>query len=340
VWSSDLDALVVFALLAVACAAPSKTKTMDAQLFQHIDIVNNAKTTWRAGINTRFINATEWFVRRQVGAMKAPFKLPERDIQVRADIPSDFDSRTTWGTVCPSTKEVRDQAACGSCWAFGAVEAMTDRFCIKSNGTQTPHISAEDMNSCCGVQCGSGCDGGYPEGAWSHAKSAGIVTGGNYNTKQGCMPYSIPNCDHHTTGQYSPCGNEGPTPTCHKVCETGYTKSYTADKNYFSDVYSVASNPDKIATEIMTNGPVEGAFTVYEDFVNYKSGVYQHVSGQVLGGHAIKILGWGVDNNVEYWIVANSWNPDWGDQGYFKIKRGNDECGIESSIVAGLPKLA
>jgi len=89
----------------------------------------------------------------------------------------------------------------------------------------------------------------------------------------------------------------------------------------------------------MTNGPVEAAFTVYEDFLAYKSGVYQHTSGSELGGHAVKILGWGVDNSVAYWIVANSWNPDWGNAGYFNILRGQDECGIEDDIVAGLPKL-
>jgi len=89
----------------------------------------------------------------------------------------------------------------------------------------------------------------------------------------------------------------------------------------------------------MKNGPVEGAFTVYADFPSYKSGVYSHVSGGQLGGHAIRIMGWGVENGTPYWLVANSWNEDWGDKGTFKIKRGNDECGIESSVVAGLPKL-
>ena len=44
----------------------------------------------------------------------------------------------------------------------------------------------------------------------------------------------------------------------------------------------------------MTNGPVESGFTLFEDFPNYKSGVYQHVSGNALGGHAIRILGKGL----------------------------------------------
>ena len=98
------------------------------------------------------------------------------------------------------------------------------------------------------------------------------------------------------------------------------------------------------------------------------AGVYQHVSGEQVGGHAIRILGWGVDNGTPYWLAANSWNTDWGDNGevpldaaggnpfpvllgtmgrltfalgvlpgFFKILRGEDHCGIESEIVAGIP---
>lgn len=94
----------------------------------------------------------------------------------------------------------------------------------------------------------------------------------------------------------------------------------------------------KIQNEIMTNGPVEGAFTVYEDFINYKEGVYKHVTGKALGGHAIRILGWGVEDETPYWLIANSWNTDWGNNGYFKILRGENHCGIEAEISAGIPK--
>merc|ERR1712070_93363 len=77
------------------------------------------------------------------------------------------------------------------------------------------------------------------------------------------------------------------------------------------------------------------AFTVYEDFPTYKSGVYKHVSGGQLGGHAVRLLGWGVENGEDYWLIANSWNEEWGDNGTFKIARGNNECGIEGNIQAG-----
>ena len=89
----------------------------------------------------------------------------------------------------------------------------------------------------------------------------------------------------------------------------------------------------------MTNGPVEADFDVYDDFPSYKSGVYVKTSDNYLGGHAIKILGWGSEGSVAYWLVANSWNPDWGDQGYFKIRRGTNECGIETDINGGEPKV-
>lgn len=88
--------------------------------------------------------------------------------------------------------------------------------------------------------------------------------------------------------------------------------------------------------ELVENGPFEIAISVYEDFLTYKSGVYFQQTGSFLGGHAIRILGYGEEDGVKYWLCANSWNEEWGDQGYIKIRRGTDECGIESEGVGGL----
>ena len=49
------------------------------------------------------------------------------------ELPKSFDSRTNWPD-CASIRQIRDQSSCGSCWAFGAVEAMSDRICIASKG--------------------------------------------------------------------------------------------------------------------------------------------------------------------------------------------------------------
>lgn len=79
---------------------------------------------------------------------------------------------------------------CGSCWAFGAVEVISDRICIASGQKLQVRISAEDLNSCCGI-CG-GCNGGYTSSAFNYWKSSGISTGWLYNTTNWCQPYTLP----------------------------------------------------------------------------------------------------------------------------------------------------
>uniref|UniRef100_A0A0B6ZDI9 Cathepsin B-like cysteine proteinase n=1 Tax=Arion vulgaris TaxID=1028688 RepID=A0A0B6ZDI9_9EUPU len=267
-------------------------------------------------------------------------QLPRKDFERRlnsADLPENFDPRVQW-PYCPSLNEVRDQGDCGSCWAFGAVEAMTDRVCIKSQGKSQFHFSAEHLMTCCHL-CGFGCNGGMPSEAWSYFKRDGIVSGGQFNSSEGCQPYEIPACDHHVVGHLQPCGQkEMRTPPCRKVCEGGYSTPFVKDKHFGTNVYTVRGE-ENIMQELVENGPVEAAFTVYSDFLNYKSGVYQHTSGSALGGHAVKMIGYGVEDGTKYWLVVNSWNSDWGDAGFFKIIRGRDECGIESQIVAGEPKI-
>merc|ERR1719335_2170228 len=82
----------------------------------------------------------------------------------------------------------------------------------------------------------------------------------------------------------------------------------------------------------MKYGPVAAGMTVYSDFENYVSGVYHRTTSTELGGHAIKIVGWGVENGTKYWKVQNSWNPYWGEKGFFRIVRGKNECGIEDQV--------
>lgn len=103
--------------------------------------------------------------------------------------------------------------------------------------------------------------------------------------------------------------------------------------------YSLPQIEAEIQKDIMANGPVEATFDVYKDFLNYQSGVYQHITGTLLGSQAIKILGWGEHNGTPYWLAANSWNTNWGESGFFKIRRGINECSIETYVVTGFPKV-
>jgi cathepsin B len=326
-----MQLLCIVLLLGAALAHEPLTQEL-------VDYVNSAQTMWKAGENEHFKFMPIDVIKATMGVRDPPidFHMDEIEASEPKDLPDTFDSRQKWAS-CPTVHEVRDQASCGSCWAFGAVEAISDRICIHSDGKQTPHISAEDLLTCC-WGCGMGCNGGFPPMAWHWWVWSGLVTGSNYTDKSGCSPYKIPPCDHHTTGRFKPCGKIVPTPSCEKKCIDGYPKSYNEDKHYGAKTYRVSSKVEAIQREIMTNGPVEAAFTVYADFVSYKSGVYKHTTGGALGGHAIKILGWGTENGNPYWLVANSWNTDWGDSGFFKILRGSNECGIEGSVVAGIPK--
>jgi cathepsin B len=329
---------LVLALLAVVAVAElsDEAPAITPELIKEI---RAARSTWEPYPYSKFLTQTVGEVKSTLGVLPDSqdkwFELALREESPTNYAPPDnFDSRDQWGKTCPSVAEVRDQAACGSCWAFGAVEAMTDRHCIATNGTKKPHISAQDMLACC-TSCGMGCEGGYPSAAWQYWVSQGVVTGGNYGIKGGCQAYSIPNCDHHCTGKYPPCGSIVPTPPCKKQCDDG--SDFKTSKQFGGKAYGV-SGVVNIQNDIQKSGPVEAAFSVYQDFLTYKTGVYQHTTGSMLGGHAVKILGWGLQGTTPYWLVANSWNEDWGDQGFFKILRGKNECGIEGQIVAGTPK--
>uniref|UniRef100_A0A8C5A8E3 Cathepsin B n=1 Tax=Gadus morhua TaxID=8049 RepID=A0A8C5A8E3_GADMO len=328
-WQAAL--LVMAIILSVGRARP-QLKPLSSEM---VDYINQVNTTWKAGQNFRHVDHS--YVKKLCGTFLNGPRLPTM-VRYSGDVklPENFDSRVQWPQ-CPTLKEIRDQGSCGSCWAFGAAEAISDRVCIHSNAKVSVEISSEDLLSCCHL-CGMGCNGGYPSAAWSFWAHEGLVSGGLYESHMGCRPYTIAPCEHHVNGSRPPCtGEEGKTPKCAKKCEPGYTPSYKQDKHFGKSSYSVSSDVAEIQAEIYQNGPVEGAFTVYADFPLYKTGVYKHVSGEALGGHAIKILGWGVEDSIPYWLCANSWNTDWGDNGFFKILRGEDHCGIEAGIVAGIP---
>jgi cathepsin B len=332
--------LVVLALT----AAHAQTFSSDPVVARRemADYVNSIKTTWTAEVHPRFEFADASYTKSLCGSLpeSADQRLQQKQITPLQDLPSDFDSRTQWPN-CPTIQEVRDQSACGSCWAFASAEAASDRLCIGSNGAYTQRLSSEDLLSCCGFQCGQGCGGGYPSAAWKWFTTTGVATGGAYQDYDYCVSYSLEPCYHHVSGSSLPqCSNyDFSTPKCQKQCDSAstYNSTYTDDKATFkfSKSYSISSKVEEIQTEIMTNGPVGASFTVYADFESYSSGVYQHVSGSNLGGHAVKIIGWGVDGTTPYWLVANSWNTSWGLDGFFKILRGSNECGIEGGLVAG-----
>jgi len=300
-----------------------------------------------------------------ISSFAGAFTLPARlftEAELDA-VPDSFDWRDDplAQTTCPSITEIRDQANCGSCWAFGTSEAMTDRLCIQSNGTLAAHLSAQDVTSCCHL-ADLGCNGGVPPSVYTYYETEGVVSGGNYGDASGCYAYELAPCAHHVDSpDYAPCDDGFTrTPSCARACDDPTRLDWSDAKIKGGRGYSVCSKDDagsaradgtstcaqKMAAEIVANGPITAQYFVHEDFLSYAGGVYEATKhSRMLGGHAIKILGFGTEDDVPYWLVANSWNEEWGMDGFFKIKRGSNECQIEDPVInggpaAGMAKLA
>jgi cathepsin B len=231
------------------------------------------------------------------------------DLTVNDELPENFDARERWPDCI---HPIRDQQKCGSCWAFAASEVLSDRFCIASNGTVNVVLSPQDMVSC--DYFDHGCNGGILTLSWTYLKLFGIV-------EDTCKPYTAGDGHVDFCGFWkSKCTADGQT-----------YKKYKAKNLYW------LSSIDQIKQSLYNNGPIEVGFNVYDDFISYKSGIYTKTPGaQMLGGHAVKIVGWGKENGVEHWIVANSWNTTWGENGFFRI--AFKQCNIENGI-AGDPSL-
>ncbi|KAL1422084.1 hypothetical protein MTO96_003891 [Rhipicephalus appendiculatus] len=208
---------------------PSSVKPLSDEM---INFINNLNTTWKAGRNFDE-NIPFSYIKGLMGNLSMPGNS---------------------GPTAAASTSFRDQSTCGSCWAFGAAEAMSDRICIHTKGRVQVNISAEDLLTCCD-SCGDGCNGGYPAAAWQFYKEEGLVTGGLYGTEDGCQPYYFPPCEHHTKGPLPPCKGDGPTPECVRDCRKGYEKSYSQDKHYGKKVYTLSGDETQIKTEIFKNGP-------------------------------------------------------------------------------------
>jgi len=310
--------LAVIVVLALECCLAYPTTKENLK-----GIAERAKT-WKAGYNMNFLGWHKHDVQKLLGWKR---ELERKDLDKNpviaipdSAIPVNFTASQNWPN-CKTIGTIYNQARCGSCWAFGGVESASDRFCIATKGKINQPFSFAEITECSTEA--DGCDGGSASAVWDFIQSPGIVT-------DTCYPYYIPTC----APDQQPCLNFVETPQCLSSCNaTGQQWVPSILSNY----YDVAANATAIQSEIYANGPVEACFTVYSDFLQYKSGVYQYQNGTALGGHCIKIIGWGVEDGLPYWLINNSWTTSWGDNGQFKILRGQDECGIEDSVVAGMP---
>jgi hypothetical protein len=107
---------------------------------------------------------------------------------------------------------------------------------------------------------------------------------------------------------------------------SNYDHGHWTVSNWSSHTVSISEIQNSL-----NSSPVLGGMTVYEDFIDYTGGIYEHTAGSFLGYHAIVIIGYGNEGGQDYWICKNSWGAAWGDSlnpGYFNIAFG--ECGIDN----------
>ncbi|KAA3670141.1 cathepsin C, partial [Paragonimus westermani] len=248
---------------------------------------------------------------------------PSRELlKAAADLPREFDWRFPGeGQPSPVTP-VRNQGPCGSCYAFASTGALEARVRLWSNFTREPILSPQDIVDCSPYS--EGCDGGFA-----------YLIGGKY-----AEVFGIPEekCDPYTARKADKCPTK---PDCPRYYATNY--------RYIGGYYG-ACNELLMKMELVHGGPFPIGFMVYDDFIHYSSGVYRHTQLQntahpfypfELTNHAVLLVGYGTDKetNLPYWSVKNSWGRGWGEDGFFRILRGSDECGVESLAVAFDPVL-
>jgi len=247
---------------------------------------------------------------------------------------------------------------------MAAATVMTDRFCVAfemMNHTQkaktgTDFGLGEDLEVLSLapellVQCdktNNGCGGGRLDDAWRFLQTKGLP-------KESCAPYMhcpVPtqrSCDYGWEKRpYVPFrAAKEVAATAAKICE-GHCEDGSPMEFFKVSQAFAAARPRDVGgmQRALLSGPLEVAYFVFSDFMSYKSGVYFRTPGAYgpLGGHAVRMLGWGTEEAfgkkpMDYWLIANSYSPRWGMHGLFKIRRGTNECGIETTPAAGVPDL-
>lgn len=231
---------------------------------------------------------------------------------IGADLPKHFDSREAFPKC---DHRVFNQGACGSCWAFAGATTLSYSFCAQSNQRAILTLSPQNLLSCgrWNIRCKMG---ELPMFALKYLKDTGI-------TLDTCVPYvsgngTVPKC----TTKDLKCTAPGER----------FAIFRAADYTHIGSFINPKGHTEAIMRAIMTRGAVDVTFNLYGDFQQYRGGIYKHSSGGYQGLHSVTMIGWGEEGGVPYWIVQNSWGSSWGENGYFRIIRGKDECSIERLV--------
>lgn len=189
---------------------------------------------------------------------------------------------------------VKNQGACGSCWAFSTTGALEGAKFIRTG--ELTALSEQNLIDCDHKDLG--CSGGLMDDAFKFdEKSGGLCSESDY-------PYKAA---------------QG------KTCMTNCTDVPGSLVKTFVDV------PEGDARALLSGiamQPVSVAIQADQfAFQFYRTGV---ITDDSCGEHAqvdhgVLAVGYGTDLDTQtpYWLVKNSWGATWGDEGYVKLARNS-----------------
>ncbi len=205
-----------------------------------------------------------------------------------------------WRDMAGGLTPVKYQGNCGSCWAFATAGVFENVLRIRD--AITKDLSEQYLVSC--NQSGYSCGGGW----WAH----------DLHQQFGLVPES-----------------KFPYEASDVQCKQNLSHEEKITKWAFVGGEEDVPPVDKIKEALYTYGPIAVAVAASGSFSAYKSGVFNDCSGGSIN-HAVVLVGW--DDDEGYWIMRNSWGPEWGDNGYMKIKYDCNQIGYAASFVVYEPK--
>jgi cathepsin X len=245
------------------------------------------------------------------------------------EMPRNWDWRNIsgQGNYLTSLRNQHIPSYCGSCWAMSTTSALADRIKITRNRAWPDFLLAVQSVVYC--TC-NGCDGGSLATAydWIYNNTIGPDSCQNYIAQGNgteCSALHI-------------CENCAPEQGCWPVTE-GYPKFGISE---FGGVLGV----EEMKAEIYARGPIAcaldaGPLVSWGMNATNKNSIFDSCSAKnpPAGNscdqidHGISVVGFGYDEEakMDYWVVRNSWGAYWGDNGFWRMKMGDDQLGLEST---------